>query len=211
MRLRSLGLLVVLICLISGLGGCAAPPPRTGFISDYSSIESIDDTHARYVSPRLSDYQSYIVDPVEIREMNDPPVLTGSERAEVANYFRDSLTKVLREDGYQLTDRAGEKTARIRIAITQITKSTWWLNLYWATKLSGVGTGSAAMEAEVIDSVTGEQLAASVRSDKGSQFELFDTFDKLDDIKDVIDRWAKDAERRLLELRKAGASGRGGR
>ena len=193
--------LVGLIGLVSGIGGCASsPPPRTGFISDYSLLERIDDSKARYVSPALARYQSFMVDPVQFRAVTDPPVLTPDERAEVANYFRDAFVIVLRDNRYTVTDRAGAGTARVRIAITDIKASVWWMNLHPGSKLSGAGTGGASMEGEVIDSVTGEQLAAVVKSGRGNQFEL-DTFNKLDDFKDVIDRWAEEAEDRLRELR----------
>lgn len=195
--------LVGLIGLVGGIGGCtSSPPPRTGFISDYSSLERIDGSKARYVSPALARYQSFMVDPVQFRTVKDPPVLTPDERAEVANYFRDAFVTVLRDNRYTVTDRAGAGTARIRIAITDIKQSVWWMNLHPGSKLSGAGTGGASMEGEVIDSVTGEQLAAVVKSGRGNQFEL-DTFDKLDDIKDVIDRWAEEAEDSLRELRES--------
>ena len=195
--------LVGLIGLVGGIGGCtSSPPPRTGFISDYSSLERIDGSKARYVSPALARYRSFMVDPVQFRTVKDPPVLTPDERAEVANYFRDAFVTVLRDNRYTVTDRAGAGTARIRIAITDIKQSVWWMNLHPGSKLSGAGTGGASMEGEVIDSVTGEQLAAVVKSGRGNQFEL-DTFDKLDDIKDVIDRWAEEAEDSLRELRES--------
>lgn len=195
--------LVGLIGLVGGIGGCASsPPPRTGFISDYSLLERIDGSKARYVSPALARYRSFMVDPVQFREVKDPPVLTPDERAEVANYFRDAFVTVLRDNRYTVTDRAGAGTARIRIAITDIKASVWWMNLHPGSKLSGAGTGGASMEGEVIDSVTGEQLAAVVKSGRGNQFEL-DTFDKLDDFKDVIDRWAEEAEDSLRELRES--------
>lgn len=205
---RLLVSLTLLVGLATGTGGCASSStPRTGFISDYSSLERIDDTKARYVSPRLAEYRSFMVDPVHIQEMNDPPALTPSERAEVANYFRDSLVNVLRGHEYTVTDRASAGTARVRFAITDVKASTWWMNLHPGSKLTGAGTGGASMEGEVIDSVTGEQLAAVVKSGRGNQFEL-DTFDKLDDIKDVIDQWAEGAEARLRELRETRTAGR---
>ena len=194
--------LTVVFGLAMMTGGCASPPPRTGFISDYASLERVSDSKALFVSPQLAQYQSFMVDPVQIREVKDPPVLTPEERAEIANYFRDSLVTVLRKNNYMVTNRAGAGTARVRFAITDIKESAWWLNLHPASKLSGVGTGGASMEGEVIDSVSGRQLGAVVKSGTGNQFEL-DTFSKLDDVKDVIDTWAKEAEKRLRELREA--------
>jgi hypothetical protein len=57
------------------------------------------------------------------------------------------------------------------------------------------------MEAEVIDSVSGEQLAAAIRAGKGKQFEL-NPFSTIDDVKSTIDQWAELAGERLDELKK---------
>ena len=86
----------------------------------------------------------------------------------------------------------------MRIALTDVQKSTWWANLHPGTKLTGAGTGQAAMEGELLDSVTGEQIAALVESQRGSQFEL-DTFSEYDDARDVMDDWASRFRQRLDE------------
>ena len=76
--------------------GCAAPPPpRTGFISDYSRLEPDGDNRAIYLAPELKDYRTFSIDPVEVREIKDPPVLTPEERIEVANYLRDAAARAL--------------------------------------------------------------------------------------------------------------------
>jgi hypothetical protein len=92
----------------------------------------------------------------------------------------------------------------VRVALTDINESTWWLNLHPASKISGVGTGGASMEGEVVDSITGRQLGAVIQSGKGSQFEL-DTFNRLDDVKDAINTWAENAGNRMAELRASNA------
>jgi hypothetical protein len=56
------------------------------------------------------------------------------------------------------------------------------------------------MEGEIIDSVTGNQLAAVVQAGKATQFKL-DSFSTLNDVKETIDEWAKTAGERLDDLR----------
>ena len=80
------------------------------------------------------------------------------------------------------------RTARVRIALTDVKKSKWYLSLHPVSKLTGSGTGQATMEGELLDSVTGAQIAALVESQRGNQFEL-DTFSELDDARDAIDQW----------------------
>ncbi len=190
-----------LVVSVFQLAGCAStPPPMTGFLGDYSKLVKDKDGSLRYIDPEFRGYSGFIVAPVQIRTQRTPPVLEPSERAEVARYMRDSLRKVLREVGFRLTETPDSKIGLIRVAITDVQKSKWYLNLHFATKMTGAGLGGASMEGEVVDSVTGKQLAAVVQAGKGNRFEL-DTFSELDDVKDVIDSWAKAAGIQLKELR----------
>lgn len=187
-------------CLATAaLAGCSSTPSMvpTGFISDYDNLEVVRDNWMRYIAPEMRNYDTFIVDPIQIRADSD---LDAAARADLANYMSESFERVLRDAGYTLTDQAGPNVARVRLAITGIQKSTWYLNLHPAMKATGAGLGGAAMECEVIDSVTGQQLGAAIRSDVGSGLEL-DTFDDLDDVKDAIDTWCESAAERLREIR----------
>jgi len=190
----------LLLAAMPVLTGCASTPKPTGFISDYAKLEKVETGWMRYVSPKLAQYSTYMVDPVQVRV--DREVLDPQKRAEVARYMRDALTRVLKNGGYKLSTDPAVGTARVRVAITDIQESKWYLNIHPATKLTGAGRAGASMEAEVIDSVTGEQLAAAIRAGKGKQFEL-NPFSNIDDVKNVIDKWAEGAAERLKELREA--------
>ena len=197
MSFRYVGLLSPALFVV--VTGCQTLPPQTGFLSDYSRLEKVGQAEMRFISPDLRECDAFIVDPLQFQIQRDPPVLTKEQKAEVANYFRTTFERTLTEHDYKVVKDAGSHVGRLRVALTDVKKSTWWLNLWWGTKLAGAGTGGASMEAEIVDSVTGEQLAAVIKAGKGNQFEL-DYFKALDDIKDVIDRWAKEAGKRLDEL-----------
>ena len=152
------------------------------------------------MNPELREYSSLMVGPVQMRNPPAPAVPDSKERGEIAPYIGESLRKVLREGGFQLTENADAGVGMIRVAITDVQKSKWYLNLHAGMKMTGAGLGGASMEGEIVDSVTGKQLAAVVQSGKGNQFEL-DTFSELDDVKDVIDGWSKAVGKRLKELR----------
>jgi Protein of unknown function (DUF3313) len=196
-KTQTLLVLFVAAALLTGCG--STPPPRTGFLGDYNQLEKITDSKLRYISPDLAAYNKFMVDPVQIR-MDSKVDLDQAQLSEVAQYFRMKFVEVLKDSGYQVVDTVDGKTARVRIAITEISKATWWLNVAPTSKVTGAGVGGAAMEGEVIDAVSGIQLAAVVKSGKGNQFEV-DTFSELDDVKDVIDTWAKEASERFEELR----------
>lgn len=197
-------LITAAIGAVAFLAGCASPPPMTGFVSDYSRLQKTESGALRYISPELRGYTRFMVDPVEMRV--DRQALDPSERAEVARYMRDAFERILKKGGHEVMTQPGVGVARVRVAITDVQASKWYLNLHPAGKLTGTGTGGASMEGEVIDSVTGKQLAAVVKAGRGNQFEL-DTFSKLDDVKDVIDKWADEAAERLKELRGGAKNG----
>ena len=181
-------------------GGCATSPAakETGFLSDYSKLEVVNDKRMAYASPDIRDYQAYIIDPVEFHL--PPKELNDSERAEVAKHFRDRLAEMIEKRGLSVVDQPGPGVARFRIAMTGITESTWWMKIHPASRAAGAGTGGAAMEGEVVDSVTGKQLGAAVQASPGNQFDLT-AFTTVADVKSAIDKWVEQAGHRLDELR----------
>jgi hypothetical protein len=60
----------------------------------------------------------------------------------------------------------------------------------------GAGIGGASMEAEVVDSMTGEQIGAVVESKKGSNIP-FANLGEWDAARQVIDDWAKRFKKNL--------------
>lgn len=182
------------------LPACSSPPPLvvTGFLSDYTTLESVSDSRMRYISADLADYNTFIIDPVQIRPSESK--LSEEERVKVAAYFREALERELNERGYTVTDTPALGTARIRVALTDVKNATWWKKIHPASNLAGAGRGGAAMEGEMIDAVTGQQLAAVVQAGVGSQFTLFN-FSTVSDVKSTIDQWAETACERLNELR----------
>ena len=197
-----IALLGLSLLVLSTVGCASKAPPPTGFLSDYSKLEEHKDGAMRYISQDLKTYSSFMLDPVEMRARGS---LKPNEAAEVANYFNDRLGGELAKRGFNVVSTPGAGVGRVRVALTDINESTWWMNLHPASKITGVGTGGASMEGEVVDSVTGRQLAAVIQAGKGNQFEL-DTFNRLDDVKDTINEWAENAGNRMAELRAANAS-----
>lgn len=184
------------------IGGCSSSPQLTqsGFISDYSKLKAVDDHRMRYVDEKVYSYKYFMIDPVTVQiPITEQSILTDQDRAEVASYFRERMIAVLTEGGYQLTDKQGPQTARIKIALTDVAKSTWWMKIHPATNLTGAGRGGAAMETEVVDSVSGKQLAATIAAAKGSQFTMMNLSTK-SDVMSAIDQWAKYAAEKMKEV-----------
>lgn len=190
------GLSAIALTLLSG---CAsAGPPETGFLRDYSKLKKVEEGRLRYISPKLKEYSRFMIDPVEMRAEKDN--LKPEQRAEVARYFCEAIEKVLHKADYQIVSQPDVGVARVRVALTEVNDTKWYLNLHPATKVTGAGMGGAAMESEIVDSVTGEQLAAVVQARHASQFRL-NAFSTISDVKNVIDQWAEAATERLKEIR----------
>jgi hypothetical protein len=195
----------LVIALFIAAGCAKSPPPeRTGFLSDYSKLTKVNDHRMNYVSDELARYDSYIIDPIEFRM--PPQKLDAGQRAEVARHFRSRLKSALENRGLKVTDDPGPNTARVRIAMTDIANSTWWMKVHPASRIAGAGTGGASMEGEVVDSVTGSQVGAVVQAATGNQLN-FTAFTTVQDVNAAIDKWAEQAGQRLEELRGKRASG----
>lgn len=86
------------------------------------------------------------------------------------------------------------------MALTDISKSSAASLIPQAKLIAGAGIGGASMEAEILDSMTGEQIGAVVESKTGTRMP-FANLGKWDAAKQVIDDWAKRLQKRLEEAR----------
>lgn len=185
------------------LGGCASrpAPTSTGFLSDYSTLQSVTQSHSGSVSPRLGEYSAFLIEPVQVLVEND--ALTPEEQTTAAEYIHATAVRVIESEGLALAERPGPGVARVRLALTAVSKSVPWQKIHPGARFAGAGTGGAAMEGEVVDSLTGEQLAAVVRADSGNQFNLT-AFSTLDDVKGAVDKWAAAVAAEIREGRAGG-------
>jgi len=194
------------ILTLAGLivvAGCAAPieePERAGFLSDYSKLELVDDDHLSYVGDRMGEFDSFIIDPVvvlfrldvEDRKFSDEEI--EKFKAYVVKELTEQLT---RDDRYSVVTEPGPGVARFRLGLTEVEETIAVLNVSIYTKVTGLGLGGASAEGEMVDSVTGEQIAAMVRWGTGSRV-LKAGLTRTGDAKIAIDKWTKDV-RKLLD------------
>ncbi len=187
--------------------GCSAPvkeQPRAGFISDYSRLEKTDSQRYTFTGPKLDRYLSFIIDrPVLLfdRDADDyDKMFDDDEIEELLDHYVERVEEELTKEGaYSVTTEPAPGVARIRLGFTALDASTGALNLTLYTKVTGAGLGGAALEAEIVDSVTGEQLAASVQWGSGSRIFL-GGYTKLGHAKTEINQWADRLRERLDDL-----------
>lgn len=204
MMRQSRNLQVLLPVLLIAFGGCATPvkeQEHTGFISDYSTLQRVADNAYRFTSPKAKDYSSFMIDgPAMLFERDtadEERQFTDEELDELAAYFRDRLRKALTDNGgYRVVDNPGPGVATIRIGITALDRTVGALNVTLYTKVTGAGLGGAAMEGEMVDSISHEQLAAAVQWGSGSRV-LRAGFTKLGDAKLQINRWTDNLRDRI--------------
>ena len=186
------------------LSACATPvsvTDQSGFLSDYSKLERIDDSMLRFVDEAVGDYSSFIIEPIVIafRQAPGEQVFTDEELSELSARYEEAVIDALsRNDGYPIVEDPAPGVARIRIGITDVEETIGVLNLSIYTKITGLGLGGASFEGEIVDSVTGKQLAAVVRWGTGSRI-LKAGITHTGDAKIAIDRWAKDLRAQVDE------------
>ncbi len=185
------------------VAGCATvqDPGQREFLSDYSKLEEIEENHLVYDSGNLGNYSKFIIEPVAMlyRQPEEKRKFADEELEDLQAHFATKVREALIEaDGYQVVEVAGPGTARLRIGITDVDDTIGALNVTIYTKITGAGLGGAAMEGEVVDSVTGEQIGAVIRWGSGSRIGRAG-FTHTGDAKILMNRWAKDLRERVDE------------
>ncbi len=176
-------------------------PGQAGYLSDYSNLEEIDENHLLFDSGNLGNYSKFIIEPVAMlyRQPEEKRIFTDKELEDLQAHFKTAVSEALTEDdGYQVVEVAGPGTARLRIGITDVDDTIGALNVTIYTKITGAGLGGAAMEGELVDSMTGEQIAAVSQWGSGSRI-LRAGFTHTGDAKILMDRWAKDLRKMIDE------------
>ncbi len=194
--LLALGHLSFILCGVL-LAGCQSTKTAySGFLGDYSGLRASSEYKGalEYKHPTLTlrDYDKFMIDPILVHFAPNAKG-TAIDPAKVkkltdyaAEQLRESLSK-----RYRVVTAAGPGVLRLRVALTDIKKTTPAMNILPQTKLSGVGIGGASMEAEAIDSQSGERVLAVVDSGKGSFMAFKAGLEPFGHAKEVIGRWAE--------------------
>lgn len=176
--------LAVLLVLVAA--ACSKPQPPTvkrmpanqeysGFLKDYSKLApnpKLEGSVKTFVQAdaqkNLHRYVAVIVDPVEVYLASDADDVKVSERtrAAVANYFRAALTHAV-ADAFPPVDEPGPLVLRLRAAIIGVDAGGPVAAADKPADPDDVVESSAniskvGVEMELLDSITGEQIAAAV-------------------------------------------------
>lgn len=204
MRFNFIRRTLLLGSLVLAIGGCSssAPLSQTGFLSDYANLQTENENSLRYLAPgnALGGYTAFIIEPVRVYHytQSSPNDLPDSMKDELAIYMRGTIVEAI-ADGYDIVSQPGPGVARVRVALTDIKKSSVGLNILPTTRMTGLGLGGASVEAEIVDSVNGHQIAALVEARLAQRLNLAAGWSDWGDAKSVMDAWAKRFRQRLDE------------
>jgi hypothetical protein len=220
------GLFLLLGFLVVSIG-CAPTiqkrgVPTSGFLKDYSQLREGKGDEALMVylnkSVNFHVYDSILIDPVAIivSEDSDMAKVSAEDRQKMANYFYAVLEQDLSKN-YIIASKPGSLTMRLRVALTDIKSSQVVMDtlstilpiglavdmISYAATGTHTYVGGANAEMELLDSVTGQRLAAAVDGRSGRKITgQFDKFSQWKDVKDACDFWAQRIALRLDDLSK---------
>jgi hypothetical protein len=197
-------LLLVLLVITSSTLAMAARELKTkdfsGWMNDYDSLVFSEERNAYlfFNEAKRGSYSKVILDEVVIYSENGEA--GGQIAEESTSYLAKGLADLLASKGMAASD-PGPGILRIKLAITAVEKSKEDLKAYNFVPVAAVFRGAQAatgnvatyidamFEAEMVDSVSGERVAAIVakgieETEKRSGDDL--TFD---DVKPTLDKW----------------------
>lgn len=193
----------------------------SGFLGDYSDLEPDPDKKNlllyRKGDGSMRAYRKFIIDQPLIYFHSEAQGVgvDPDDLAMLSTTLRDELVGSLEEGGaYEIVEEAGEGVAHMRLAITDVVPIDPKKNV--GTKAAGmafgvglliprVDLGSASVEAEILDSESGERLVAVVAVKKAKRFGgVVKGSKEWGDAKAAFKSWAKQLRKRLDKLHQSG-------
>lgn len=188
----------------------------SGFLGDYSALKP--DPQGRWLltylksEDVLKDYTKFIIDPVFVyfQENEEGNGFDPEEISQLTDNFRRAVAEELsKSDTYRVVFDPGPGVARFRVAITNVNPGGRKGNI--AVKAVSIGAsaavgapigiftprvslGDASIEAELLDSLTEERIAAMVDTRTGGRrfFSFVSGLKKWSDVHAAFRAWAKD-------------------
>ena len=199
-----------LLCAAAPAAAYEEAPPPTGFLDDYSMLKADPaepDTRLFYRNPDydVKDFSGLYLEELvfflhaseEGRAINSKE---AGEMVELAALLDDALREEITGQGANLVDAPAEGILHCRWAITDITKSKRLARLHPASRVAGLGRGSAAMEGECRDGGSGEVVMQVVKASKGERTSGISTWSGAES---AVRQWAKDLAKRIAAKREA--------
>jgi len=180
---------------------------HSGFLSDYSQLKPVDvgdDSQlTRYISKELKarNYTKVMFDPISYYPAPKTTDTVSQEvLGEISQYFNKTLSTEIAKE-IPVVNNAEEGTLRFKMAITGVKILDKELALYQYVPIAFLVNAAKGgltdvevhfqIEAEIVDSLTGEVMASAVKIGVGETLENDTTSLTLANLKPLIDKWAK--------------------
>jgi len=160
--MRSTSLFLLLLAAAFAPACKSKGPKGVGFLDDYSKLEANKERPGSFVwykpGADLRQYDYLLIDPIVViaHKGSATDQLTAELKKKATDGFREVLFETI-DPYYTVVEKAGLHVLRVRIALTDLTPD------------EGEGMGSASLEGELLDSRTGDRLAAFVSTVRGSK------------------------------------------
>ncbi|MBI4357496.1 MAG: DUF3313 domain-containing protein [Gammaproteobacteria bacterium] len=192
---------VFYIALTILLAACAPKKPlvESGFLTHYDQLtQSMGD-------PLLREYEKKGVDWTRYRKLQIEPTtfkvreeeqkqykIDEKELSLLSQYFYEQVVQALGGD-YPIVKEPGKDVLRVRLAITDAVPVSPALNILTvSTLLMPLDIGGASIEAEFLDSLTGERLYAIIQRKEGSAIHITEGYSRWSHVKSAMQAWAKE-------------------
>ncbi len=220
----ALGLTLLSLAGLSiGAAGCATrqtgKAQPSGFLGDYSQLTpgGKGEAQLRYIRPDVDwkKYTAVLIDIPLVYAGSETTSLTERDQRKLTDSLHEALVEALEKD-YQIVEEPGPGVLRIRTAITEAQGAKLAMNavtgivpqLRLLTMIGGMATdtstfvGKCSAEAEILDSVTGERLAAGVDQRAGTK-DPKNMLNKWADVESAFTEWAETLRAKLEQVRGA--------
>ena len=209
------------VFLIIGVSWAAGySMPKSGFLQDYSQLGK-DDMMKKadkiYINKKtdFGKYDQIMLDDI-VFMIADEAKFKGFEAKELTD-LADAFSKAIMMNlagSYEFTDKSGPGVMRLRVALTNLNPNnpvtgTITTIIPIGILASGVkkgatgehiGMGEVSFEGEILDSRSGEILAAVIDAESGKKYKIHKSVSKWGQTIDIFNKWAQTLRKRLDTL-----------
>ncbi len=212
----ALVLMIGFTVMMVSIGATSKKMPQSGFLTDYSLLKKDPEGLVQLMyfkdGANFGAYDKVIVDHATFffKEDAEYKGIHPVELTELSQNLHKAFLGTLAR-AYSFTDKPGPGTMRVRLAITDLvpgkpvsgtmtTVVPFGLAASFIKKAvtgSHIGMGQISGEAELVDSRTGEILAAAIDNKMGQKHKLGKTFTKWGQVEAIFCDWAENFSKRL--------------
>ncbi len=180
----------------------------SGFLEDYSQLKPGGNGKAAYLwlksDAQFGNYKRFIIDQPLIylkpgsASEGETVAINADDMKELADYLRNALIQSIDEQ-YEVVNEPGPGVLRVRTAITDVDPVSSGNAAVKLLLSINLDVGAAALEGELVDTSTGERLAAMVDRRVGTRVGPTGGYTRWSHTKAAFRTWASRFRNRLDE------------